>query len=76
MKREAFNLPGFCCWASSAVQQLPKLWHLLASPDKSRHVLACGGGAIVVGEALLRFCAAGGLSWPLIGLSMLAIALA
>ena len=37
---------------------------LLASSDKSRYMLPSGGGAIVVGEALLGFCAAGGLSWP------------
>ena len=36
---------------------------LLASFDRSRHVLAYGGKAVVVGEALLKFCAAGGLSW-------------
>ena len=37
---------------------------MLASSDKSRHVSARGDGAVVVSEALLRLCAAGGLSWP------------
>ena len=37
---------------------------LLASFDRSCHVLACGDKALVIGEALLGFCAAGGLSWP------------
>ena len=27
-------------------------------------MLACGGGAVVISEALLEFCAAAGLSWP------------
>ena len=37
---------------------------LLASSDGSCHMSACGGEVIVVGGALLGFCAAGSLSWP------------
>ena len=34
---------------------------LFASFDRSHHVLACGGGAVVDGKALLEFRGANGL---------------
>ena len=37
---------------------------LFASFDRSRHVLACGGGAVVNGKALLGFRSVGGLLLP------------